>query len=166
MQLTESPRTVDTVTADAVQELIDRHEIVDVLHRFALGRDLKDPDLFRSAFTHDAEFDFRPVGARIGLEFPVMHGVDMITQVVMDPEAGLDTSHTVTNCRARITGDEALLTALVEAQHLPGADHSRHLLLKNVYDVALVRDGRRWLARRITVDNLWFTGDPQVILGR
>lgn len=42
MQLTESPRTVDTVTAEAVQELIDRQEIVDVLHRFALGRDLKD----------------------------------------------------------------------------------------------------------------------------
>lgn len=167
MQLMHYPYALDaTLSADVVRELADRQEIADALHRFALGRDVKDRDLFRSAFTPDAAFDFRPVGARIGLEFPLMRGVDMIEAYVLNPDVELATSHTVTNCRARITGDEAGLTALVEAQHLPGADHSRHLLLKNLYEVELVRDGRRWLMRRVRVDNLWYTGDPQVILGR
>jgi hypothetical protein len=167
MQLMHYPYALDaTLSADVIRELADRQEITDALHRFALGRDVKDQALFRSAFTADAEFDFRPVGARIGLEFPLMSGVDMIAAYVLNPEVDLDTSHAVTNCRVRVTGNEAGLTALVEAQHLPGADHSRHLLLKNLYDVELVRDGQRWLMRRVRVDNLWYTGDPQVILGR
>ncbi len=47
-------------TATAVAELRDRAEITDALHRFALGQDLKDGELFASAFTADAELDFRP----------------------------------------------------------------------------------------------------------
>jgi hypothetical protein len=32
-------------------------------------------------------------------------------------------------------------------------------------DVGLVRDGRRWLIRRMRIDNAWFTGDPAAIFG-
>ncbi|WUH98634.1 nuclear transport factor 2 family protein [Spirillospora sp. NBC_00431] len=47
-------------TDAVVRELRDRAEIVDALHRFALGQDLKDAALFASAFAADAELDFRP----------------------------------------------------------------------------------------------------------
>ncbi|MCW2918157.1 MAG: uncharacterized protein JWN52_6225 [Actinomycetia bacterium] len=60
-------------------------------------------------------------------------------------------------------GDTARLTAIVEAQHLLKADHSRHALLKNLYAVDLIRDGERWVMRRVLIDNVWYTGDPQVI---
>ncbi|MFI9778618.1 nuclear transport factor 2 family protein [Streptomyces sp. NPDC051956] len=167
MYLMHHPYALDaTLTAQTVHELAHRQEIIDALYRFAIGRDLKDEDLFASAFTDDAEFDFRPVGERIGLEFPLMHGRDKIAAIVLDPEVRLDTSHTVTNCRVRILEDTAQLTALVEAQHLPSADHSRHLLLKNVYDVDLVRERQRWLMSRVRIENLWYTGDPAVITGR
>lgn len=51
-------------TAAVVRELRDRAEIVDALYRFGLGQDLKDKRLFASAFTADAELDFRPAAGR------------------------------------------------------------------------------------------------------
>lgn len=57
-------------------------------------------------------------------------------------------------------------TAIVEAQHLPAADHGRHLLLENLYAVELVRDGHRWVIRRVHIDNVRYTGDPQILVGR
>jgi hypothetical protein len=77
----------------------------------------------------------------------------------------VDTTHQVTNPRILIEGDTARLTALVEAQHLLTADRSTHALLKNPYDVELIRDGERWVMRRIRIDNLWYTGDPTAIFG-
>jgi hypothetical protein len=38
-------------------------------------------------------------------------------------------------------------------------------LLKNLYDVELVRDGERWTMRRIRIDNVWYTGEPKAIFG-
>ena len=42
---------------------------------------------------------------------------------------------------------------------------ARHARLKNPYDVELVRDGARWLIRRIRIKCVWFTGNPSVITG-
>jgi hypothetical protein len=38
-------------------------------------------------------------------------------------------------------------------------------LLKNLYDVELVREGERWTMRRIRIDNVWYTGEPEAIFG-
>ncbi|WP_406284450.1 nuclear transport factor 2 family protein [Embleya sp. NBC_00896] len=160
------PTALAATTADeTVRELRDREEILDALLRFGLGFDLGDRDLFRSAFTADAEFDFRRVAAELGLDIPVMVGIEAIDAVHFNPDVRLDTTHTVTNARIEITGDLARLTALVEAQHLPEGDHSRHLLLKNRYAVDLVRAGAAWAMRRLYVENVWRTGDPKVLIG-
>jgi hypothetical protein len=150
----------------AAQELRDRIEILDALYRFGLGQDLKDKDLFASAFAADAELDFRPASARWGARPPVMYGREAIVTTILSLFAGrVDTTHQVTNARIAIDGDVARLTALVEAQHLLSADHSTYALLKNPYDVELVRDGERWVMRRVRIDNAWFTGDPNAIFG-
>lgn len=152
--------------ATVVAELRDRAEIVDALHRFALGQDRKDPDLLASAFTIDAELDFRPAAARWGGEPPVMSGRNVIVTTIMTLFAGrVDTTHQVTNARVTLDGDHATLTALVEAQHLLTADHNQHALLKNPYEVTLVRDGRRWLIRSLRISNSWLTGNPHAIFG-
>ncbi|MDI2130370.1 nuclear transport factor 2 family protein [Yinghuangia seranimata] len=160
------PNALAATESDAVvRELRDRAEVLDALLRFGLGFDIQDRDLFQSAFAPGAEFDFRPAASAIGLEVPVMVGLDVITAVHFNPDVRLDTTHTVTNARIRIDGDLAGLTALVEAQHLPHGDHSRHLLLKNRYAVAAVRDGDRWVMDRLYVENIWHTGDPKVLIG-
>ncbi len=156
----------DGDTDAVVRELRDRTEIVDALHRFALGQDLKDAALFASAFAADAELDFRPAAARWGGHPPLMVGRDTIVTTILDSFTGrVDTTHQVTNPRIAVDGDTARLTALVEAQHLLSADHSTFALLKNPYDVELVRDGRRWVVRRMRIDNTWDRGDPAAIFG-
>jgi hypothetical protein len=49
----------DGETAVDLQQLRDRAEIIAALYRFALGQDIKDADLLGSAFSSDAELDFR-----------------------------------------------------------------------------------------------------------
>ncbi|WP_199550928.1 nuclear transport factor 2 family protein [Streptomyces sp. N35] len=154
-------------TAAVVAELRDRAEILDALYRFGLGQDLKDKDLFASAFAEDAELDFRPAAAKWGGAPPVMAGRDTIVTTILGLFTGrVDTTHQITNPRIAIDGATARLTALVEAQHLLTADHSTYALLKNPYDVELERaqDGR-WAIRRLVIHNTWFQGEPTAIFG-
>ncbi|GAA2274357.1 nuclear transport factor 2 family protein [Nonomuraea roseoviolacea subsp. roseoviolacea] len=152
--------------AAVVRELRDRAEIVDALYRFGLGQDLKDKELFASAFAADAELDFRPAAAKWGGRPPLMRGRDAIVSTILALFADrVDTTHQVTNPRVAVDGDTARLTALVEAQHLLTADHGTFALLKNPYDVELIRDGGRWGVRRMTIDNAWYTGNPVAIFG-
>ncbi|MFD4635922.1 nuclear transport factor 2 family protein [Lentzea sp. NPDC058436] len=146
------------------EEPRDHLEVVDALYRFALGQDLKDRKLFASAFTADAELDFRPTAVKWGAEPPLMSGRDTIVGTILALFTGrVDTTHQVTNPRVVVDGDTARLTALVEAQHLLTADHSVFALLKNRYEVSLTRDGRRWLIHRLRIENAWLTGDPVAI---
>ncbi|RMI29261.1 nuclear transport factor 2 family protein [Nocardia stercoris] len=152
--------------AAVVAELRDRAEIVDALYRFALGQDTADREMFASAFAEDAELDFRPAAARWGGSPPVMAGRDTIVTTILTMFAGrVKTTHQVTNARITIDGDTARMTALVEAQHLLIAEPARHALLKNPYELDLVRDGDRWLIRRMRIDNTWYTGEPTAIFG-
>jgi hypothetical protein len=147
-------------------DLRDWIEVVDALYRFGLGQDLADRALFASAFAESAELDFRPAASRWGADVPVMTGRYAIVDTILAMFAGrVDTTHVVTNPRVRIDGDHASLTAIVEAQHLLTADHSVHALLKNRYDVDLVRDRDRWVVRRMVIANVWYTGDPAAIFG-
>jgi hypothetical protein len=54
---------------------------------------------------------------------------------------------------------------LVEAQHVLKNDPARHYLMKNRYSVELVRLGAEWGIQRVTVDNVWRTGEPAVLMG-
>lgn len=164
MYITRDRALADGNDQGLATELRDRVEILDALYRFGLGQDLHDRDLFRSAFAEDAELDFAPAAARWGATAPVMTGRATIVDSIMAMFAGrVDTTHVVTNPRIEIACDEARLTAVVEAQHLLTADHSRHALLKNLYDVVLVRDGDRWVMRHVRIENIWYTGEPTAI---
>ncbi|MFI6538156.1 nuclear transport factor 2 family protein [Nonomuraea sp. NPDC050547] len=157
--------TTDRALADGADPR-DLPEIIDALYRFALGQDLGDAELFASAFAEDAGLDFGPAAAKWGAAPPVMSGRDTIVSAILGGFAGrVATTHQVTNPRVQVTGDTARLTAMVEAQHLLTADRSVHALLKNLYDVELVREGGRWVMTRVVIDNLWYTGDPPAIFG-
>jgi ketosteroid isomerase-like protein len=137
--------------------------IADALYRFAAGQDLRDPALLSSAFSRDAELDFVQPARRLGVEIAPFRGRAEILDAIHGALAEVDTTHTVTNLRIEAEGDGASLFALVEAQHLPRADHSRNLLLKNFYWVTLERAGGRWTIRRMRVNNSWYRGDPTVL---
>jgi hypothetical protein len=146
-----------------VERLIDERAIVDALYRFAAGQDLDDADLFLSASAGDARLDFTQPAALFEADVPPMYGRAAIAGI-MDTLAPLRTTHTVTNPRVRIRGDEADLTALVEAQHV--ADDRRHLLLKNIYTVRLVRRPAMWVIADLAIRNVWWDGDPSILFPR
>ncbi|GAB2505052.1 nuclear transport factor 2 family protein [Nocardia heshunensis] len=147
-------------------EMRDRIEIADALYRFALGQDRKDRELFASAFTVDAELDFRPAADRWGAAPPIMTGRDTIVDTILAMFTGrVITTHQVTNPRITIQGDTAHMTALVEAQHLLIDAPETRALLKNPYILELHRDGNRWLIHRMRIENTWYTGNPTAIFG-
>jgi hypothetical protein len=142
----------------------DHTEIVDALYRFGAGQDLRDRELFDSAFSVDATLDFTGPARGLGTTLPIFHGRQAIGDAIFETIATLDTTHTITNPRVTAyDGQHATLFALVEAQHLPRNDHHRHLLLKNIYTVALSRHGDQWMIDRMQIDNVWMTGDPSVL---
>lgn len=166
MFVTETQALAAVDNDAAIRELADRAECIDALYRFGLGQDLSDRDLFASSFASDAELDFRPTAAKWGAQVPLMTGRDSIVETILTMFADrIDTTHVVTNPRVRIDGDTARLTAIVQAQHLLQKDHDQYALLTNRYDVELVRDGRRWLMRRILIENVWYIGEPTAIFG-
>ncbi|WP_420231265.1 nuclear transport factor 2 family protein [Pseudomonas sp. ABY48] len=148
-----------------LQDTADKRSVEETLYRFAAGIDLQDSDLLASALAENAVSDFRPAAAKAGFEYPVLEGRDTIVAALSGALSHVDTTHSVSNPRASINGDKAHLDALVEAQHVLKNDPSRHYLMKNRYDVAMVRQGDVWLIERVTVDNVWRTGDLAVLFG-
>lgn len=141
-----------------------RAEIADALHRYATGIDLHDRVLFESAFEMDATVDF--TGPARGLEttFPILEGRRAIGDAVMAAVAPLVSSHAVFNLRVTsFDGGHAAGTALVEEHYFQKGSCTGHLVLMNVYALQLWRESRRWLITRMTIENLWFSGDVAVL---
>jgi len=155
------------MSADLAQLACDRYEIADALHRYAFGLDHGDPDSLASAFTEDALFDFTPASAKLGLAFQKLTGRQAIMEAVLPLIGPLDTSHTVSNLQIEISGDSATLSAYVMSQHFMPRQGSRrgseNALLMNRYDCELVRDGQKWRFKRVTIDNAWMQGDPEIL---
>jgi hypothetical protein len=153
--------------ADCAQLAHDRFEIADALYRYAFGLDHNDADTFASALSEDCRFDFTPAGKKLGLDFPALSGRDAIVKAVLPLIGPLDTSHTASNLQIEISGDTATLYAYVMSQHFmprQGCKRgSEFALLMNRYDCDLVRDGDKWRFRRITIDNAWAEGDPEIL---
>lgn len=142
----------------------DALAIADALYRFGAGQDLRDRKLFESAFADDAVVDFTGPAARLGVTIPEFKGREAIADTIMAATEPLTTTHTVTNPRVTAyDGMRATLVALVEAQHLPRGDHSRHLLLKNIYTMELSRRSDAWVIDHMRIDNAWMTGDATVL---
>ena len=146
-----------------LQEAADKFAVIETLYRFAAGIDLRDQELLESSFAGDAISDFRPAGKKAGFEYPVLEGRETIVSALMGSLNQIDTTHTVSNPRVKIDGDKAMMDVLVEAQHVPSKDHSHYYLMKNRYDVELIREDDVWVIQRVTIDNVWRIGDPAVL---
>jgi hypothetical protein len=152
---------------DLLHLAADRYEIADALHRFAFGLDHGDADSLSSALTEDCVVDFRPAGKKLGIDFPKLSGRQAILDAIIPLLGPLDTSHTASNLQIEIGEDSATLYCYVMAQHFmpregsrPGAENA---LLMNRYDCELVRDGQKWRFRKMTIDNAWAQGNPEIL---
>lgn len=155
-----------TIDQNPIAFVGDHLKVTDALYRFGAGVDHNDPDLLASVFSKDVVVDFDPCGRKMGLEFPLLTGDETVVSFLSANAGAQTTSHIITNGRVHVEGDVAKLRALVDATHLPQGDHSRRCQMMNWYDVELVKGGRFWRIRRLVIENAWFTGDPQVLLGK
>jgi SnoaL-like domain len=155
------------MSVDLAQLACDRDEIADTLHRYAFGLDHGDADSLASAFVEDCIFDFRPAGRKLGIDFPKLSGREAIVNALIPLLGPLDTSHTVNNLQIEIIDDSATLYAYVMSQHFMPREGCRrgseNALLMNRYDCELVRDGQKWRFKRVTVDNAWAQGNPEIL---
>ncbi len=155
------------MSTDLAQLAADRYEIADALHRYAFGLDHGDADSLASALAEDCVFDFTPAGRKLHLDFPRLTGRQAILNAVLPLLGPLDTSHTASNLQIEISDDSATLSAYVMSQHFMPREGSRrgseNALLMNRYDCELVRDGQRWHFKRVTIDNAWAQGDPEIL---
>lgn len=147
-----------------IQEIADKLAVVETLYRFAAGLDQRNIDLLSSAFATDAISDFRPAGKKAGFEYPVLEGREIIVNALRGSLNNIDTTHSISNPLVSIDGDQAEVDVLVEAQHVPSLDHSRYYLMKNRYDVKLVRQDEVWVIKHVIIDNVWRIGDPTVLM--
>ncbi|NKL37188.1 nuclear transport factor 2 family protein [Rhizobium leguminosarum bv. viciae] len=152
-----------TTSTSLTHQAADKLAVIEALYRFAAGIDLRNKELLSSSLAENAVSDFRPAAAKAGFEYPVIEGRDVIVAALSTSLGALDTTHSISNPRVTIDGDTARMDVLVEAQHVPRSDPSRHYLMKNRYDVELIRAGDVWLITRNTVDNVWRTGDLTVL---
>jgi hypothetical protein len=155
------------MSSDLAQQACDRYEIADTLHRYAFGLDHGDADSLASALTEDCVLDFRPAGRKLGIEFPRLAGRQAIMDALLPLLGPLDTSHTASNLQIEISGDSATLYAYVMSQHFMPRQGSRpgseNALLMNRYNCELVRDGQKWRFKRVTIDNAWAQGNPEIL---
>ena len=152
---------------DFAQLANDRFEIADALHRYAFGLDHGDADSLASALTEDCRFDFRSAGKKLEIDFPPLNGRDSILNALLPMIGPLDTSHSVSNLQIEVSSDTATLYAYVLSQHFMPREGSRrgseYALLMNRYDCDLVRDGDKWRFKRMTIDNAWALGNPEIL---
>jgi ketosteroid isomerase-like protein len=153
---------------DAAQRLLDQQAIADTIHRYAAGLDDGDPEALTATLTEDVVVDLSPATAKLGLDIPPLTPRDVAVKALTAAVGDLDTSHSITNLRTTVDGDTATAHCYVEAQHFPAGDGPRpdrttHALLMNRLDATLLRDGTNWRITHLTIDNLWFEGDPKVL---
>ncbi len=155
------------MSMDSIQQACDRYEIADTLHRYAFGLDHGDADSLASAFAEDCVLDFSPAGEKLGLDFPQLVGRQAVLDALLPFLGPLDTTHTASNLQIEISGETATLYAYVMSQHFMPREGSRrgseNALLMNRYDCELVRDGQKWRFKRVTIDNAWMQGDPEIL---
>src|SRR5450432_1809010 len=155
------------MSTDLLQQACDRYEIADAMHRYAFGLDHGDADSLASAFAEDCVLDFRPAGKKLGIDFPKLNSRQVIVDTLIPFLGPLDTTHTASNLQIEISSDTATLYAYVMSQHFMPREGSRrgseNALLMNRYDCELVRDGKKWRFKRVTIDNAWLQGDPEIL---
>jgi hypothetical protein len=136
---------------------------------WARALDTADADVLRRLLTDDVVVDLTPATTKIGLDFPVLTGKDIVIANMIGAVGPLDTMHLVSNVTYHRQGDGYRIEAYALAQHfLPGEGPdpaaTRHALMGNTWTFVVhsTPDGPR--VARFEMDCLWMDGDPSVLL--
>ena len=140
------------------QLLLDRVEISDAVHAYAMGLDRGDWALYRSIFTDEIEMDFESVGMRPGT-FKADDWVRNARTLFAGFEA---TQHQSSNHVHDIRGDEATCISYMQAEHFIGKGEEERWTIGGHYTNELVRTAEGWKIRKLTLTVTWSRGNADV----
>jgi len=143
----------------AVQALIDRAAISDVVHAYATAVDRRDWDLFRSLFTDPVFIDFRWF-------HPSLHRALSLDELVANTRgiAAFDaTQHISSNHVHRLAGDRATCVSYMHAGHFLKRDGVEHAcFLYGYYTYELLRTAGGWKVDRYGLQVTAQFGEPRL----
>ncbi|KXG47298.1 uncharacterized protein PGRI_011680 [Penicillium griseofulvum] len=140
-----------------------REAIADALHRFMLGMDTNDAELFDSAFTEDVKWDL------FGRQMNSLKEVH--TECFDKTIIHLDTTHYVTSVRINVaeSGTEASLSCLYNAKHYrlgTGIDPKAPWFWTGgtyYLDIVKVESEGLWKIKFYKMRKMWIEGDFEVM---
>lgn len=152
----------DKGTEAALQAILDRQAVIDVVIRFARALDLQDWDLFLSCYDRQVTVDyaqFTGTPTRVG---PPEMFLDYVKRALKDQKS----QHLSTNHVVEIDGDTATCWSNMTGLHYREMPDGRNRLdLYGYYEMELVRRAGGWKISRQRQNILWREGNPDVIPG-
>ncbi|MEO9328968.1 nuclear transport factor 2 family protein [Gordonia aurantiaca] len=137
-----------------MQEITDRFEIADVLHRYSRGVDTRDWALWRSVFTDDATIDYTST------PFGKAGSRDEIADWLEESFAFVTVSqHFITNIEYDFDGDRAAVRAMFY-NPMQFVGMSELSTCGGTYHHSMVRTGTGWKSERLVEESLWFVNVP------
>lgn len=142
----------------ALQLLLDRTEITDLLNRYATALDDRDWKRLATCFTPDAVALYGPVLGR-------HEGFDAIEKLCRGALEPLDSSHhMITNVEVEIEGDKARTRCYLHAQHTKaGTEGGDNFVIGGAYLDELLRTADGWRIRQRELRMIWQEGNPRVL---
>jgi hypothetical protein len=140
-----------------LQELSDRAEINDVLHRYTTAVDTFEWDRLDQVFTPDAQIDYSESGGTVGA-FPevkawLAENLPQFTSKLMHGLQQVAISFANTRDQARVTA--YFHNPMVVAD---GAGGERVVEVGGIYHHTMVKTGEGWRSRRLHEQVVWTRG--------
>jgi len=159
--MTERPERPERGGADSLSRLLDERDILDVVHRFAAGMDLRDWEAYRAVFADELVLDYTSYRGGEPTVVPADAWVDRVRRRF---STLLATQHSLSNHRLEVEGDDARCLLYVEAMHVAAIDGvEQWCVVGGQYDDQLARTDRGWRITRKKLDVRWVTGDRRVL---
>jgi hypothetical protein len=152
-----------TRSEPALQRLLDESDLRDLIHRYALGLDTRDWDLWRSIFTDDVVIDlsdYQPDPP------PRRLPIDTFLGYTKRLFAGFDaTQHFIGTHRFAIDGDRATITAHMRAEHwLTSGQGGDRYTMYGTYTDECVRTADGWRVSTVKLTLLREEGNRHLML--
>jgi hypothetical protein len=143
---------------DALQQLLDRAELSELMSQYAAGVDLLDRDLYQSCFTDPVEIDFGSFDDAAVKAMTPAEWADYCWDLIERLDS---TQHIITNHRITFNGDdEATIIAYMHAQHY--LQDIGGYIAAGYYTNRAVRTADGWRLARVRFTLTWESGDRNI----
>jgi hypothetical protein len=144
-----------------VRDLRDRQEIEGLSRRYAMGIDMRDWELYRSAFADAMRVDFTSWSGGSARE---VSGDDWVAGVRAGLSGFQATQHMIVPYTVELTGpDTARSVAYMYAQHfLPNDKGDNWLMIGGHYTNTAVRTPAGWRFDTVTLTVTWTAGNRHI----